>query len=92
MIKINEKFFIDADENQFILKEIGTVQDETSKNYGEETVTTLGYYVSLEGALYGLETILQRRTIKIKDITLKEAIKEIRALHDEIFECVRSDK
>ena len=40
MIKINDKFCIDADEQQFTLKEIGTVQDEKSKNYGEETQTT----------------------------------------------------
>ena len=65
MIKINDKFCIDADENQFILKEIGTVQDKESKNYGEKTQTTLGYYATLEGALIGLEKILIRRSIKI---------------------------
>jgi len=31
MININGKFKIDADENQFILKEVGTVQDKESR-------------------------------------------------------------
>lgn len=92
MIKINDKFCIDADENQFVLKEIGTVQDEKSKNFGEETQTTLGYYSTLEQAIFGLEKILSRRTIKVKDYTLKQAIAEIREIHNEIFSVLRSDE
>lgn len=85
MINVNGKFKIDADENQFILKEVGTVQDEKSKNYGEETQTTLGYYGTLEQAILGLEKILQRRAIKVKDYTLKEFVGELRAIHEEIM-------
>lgn len=91
MIKINEKFCIDADENQFIVKELGTVQDEKSKNFGEETQTTLGYYSTLGQALCGLEKVLQRRVIRIKDYTLKQAIKEIWAIHEEIFKNVKEE-
>lgn len=89
MININEKFCIDADENQFILKEKGTVQDKTSKNYGEETQTTLGYFSTAEQALVCLEKILLRRAIKIKDYTLKEAVDEMRAIHEDIFKCMK---
>ena len=85
MVNVNGKFKIDADENQFILKEIGTVQDKESKNYGEETQTTLGYYGTLEQAILGLEKILQRRAIKVKDYTLKEFVEEIRAIHEEVI-------
>ena len=85
MLNINDKFKIDADENQFILKEVGTVQDKESKNYGEETQTTLGYYGTLEQAILGLEKILQRRAIKVKDYTLKEFVEEIRAIHEEVI-------
>ena len=74
MIDINEKFCIDADENQFILKEKGTVQDKASKNYGEETQTTLGYFSTVEQALLCLEKILLRRAIKIKNYTLKQVV------------------
>lgn len=88
MLNINGKFKIDADENQFILKEVGTVQDKESKNYGEETQTTLGYYGTLEQTILGLEKILQRRAIKIKDYTLKEFVEEIRAIHEEMM-CIK---
>lgn len=85
MINVNEKFYIDADENQFILKERGTVQDKDSKNYGEETQTLLGYFSTVEQALLCLEKILTRRAIKVKDYTLKEAVEEIRAIHKDVW-------
>lgn len=91
MLNINGKFKVDADENQFILKEVGTVQDEKSKNYGEETQTTLGYYGTLEQAILGLEKILQRRAIKVKDYTLKEFVEELRAIHEEVFKCMKGE-
>jgi hypothetical protein len=85
MININEKFCIDSDENQFILKELGTVQDKTSKNYGEETQTTLGYFSTVEQALLCIEKILLRRAIKVKDYTLKQAVEEIRTIHKDVW-------
>ena len=36
MIKIDDKFFIDADSNSYTLKEKDKIQDKKSKNYGEE--------------------------------------------------------
>lgn len=89
MIDINDKFKIDADENQFILKEIGTVQDKDSKNYGEETQTTLGYFSTVEQALLSLEKILLRRSVKIKNFTLKSIVDEIRTIHDDVFKCMK---
>ena len=89
MIKINDKFVVDSDESQFVLKEISKVQDENSKNYGKETYAVLGYYSTLEQSLCGLEKILSRRAIRIKDCNLKEAISEIRAIHEDIFKCVK---
>ena len=91
MIKINEKFVIDADEDQFVLKELGTVQDEKSKNFGEETQTVLGYFSIIENALTYLEKVLLRRAIKIKDYTLKEAVDKMRAIHEDVFKCVKED-
>jgi hypothetical protein len=89
MIKINDKFVVDSDESQFVLKELSTIQDEKSKNFGQETQIVLGYYSTLEQSLCGLEKILSRRAIKIKDYTLKEAIEELRKIHNEIFGCVK---
>lgn len=84
MIKFRDKFIIDADEHNIVIRELGTVQDEKSKNFGEKTVVTLGYYGTLEGALLGLEKILIRRSIRDKEHTLKSIITEIRALHKEL--------
>ena len=36
MIKFKDKFIIDADEHNIVIRELGTVQDENSKNFGEE--------------------------------------------------------
>jgi hypothetical protein len=91
MIKINKNFIIDSDENQFIVKEVGTIQDKNSKNYGEETYNVIGYYGTLEQALHGLEKVLSRRAIKVKTYTLKKAIEEIRAIHEDIFKCVKGE-
>ena len=38
MIKIDDKFFIDADSNSYTLKEKDKIQDKKSKNYGEEVL------------------------------------------------------
>ena len=53
MIKIDDKFFIDADSNSYTLKEKDKIQDKKSKNYGEEVFRDRGYYVTLEGVLNG---------------------------------------
>ena len=91
MLKINDKFCVDSDENQFVLKEISKVQDEKSKNFGQDTYIVLGYFATLAQALSGLEKILSRRAIRIKDCNLKEAIKEIQAIHEDIFKCVKGE-
>lgn len=91
MIKFRDKFIIDADENNIIIRELGTVQDKTSKNFGEETVVTLGYYGTLEGALLGLEKILIRRSIRDKQHTLKSIVEEIRALHNELKSLIEEE-
>ena len=88
MIKINDNFGIDADEHQFILKEFSTIKDAESKNFGKPTEVVLGYYTTLANAINGLEKILSRRMVKIKDYTLKEAVEGIKAIHDDVCKCV----
>lgn len=91
MIKINDKYYIKADDNQYILCEKGTIQDKESKNYGNDTETILGYYGSLEHALQGLEKIYGRRMIVDKDYTLKQAIDEIRSFNDDLIKTIRGE-
>lgn len=91
MIKFRENFIIDADERNYVLREIGSIQDRESERFGEETITTLGYYTSLERTILGLEEILIRRSIRDKEHTLKSVVDEIRALRNELKELLRGE-
>ncbi len=85
MIKINDNLIIDADDNQFIVKQVRTVQDPKSKNKGKQIYDVWGYYITLEGALRGVKKLLQRRTVRDKDVTLKTLLDEIKKIHEDIF-------
>lgn len=78
MIKIDDKFFIDADSNSYTLKEKDKVQDKNSKNYGKEVFRDRGYYVTLEGVLNGYLKAQTREFVQNNEADVKELIKEIK--------------
>lgn len=78
MIKIDDKFFIDADSNSYTLKEKDKIQDKKSKNYGEEVFRDRGYYVTLEGVLNGYLKAQTREFVQNNKADIKELIKEIK--------------
>lgn len=78
MIKIDDKFFIDADSNSYTLKEKDKIQDKKSKNYGEEVFRDRGYYVTLDGVLNGYLKAQTRDYVQNNDVDVKELIKEIK--------------
>ena len=78
MIKIDDKFFIDADSNSYTLKEKDKIQDKKSKNYGEEVFRDRGYYVTLEGVLNGYLKAQTREFVQNNAADIKELIKEIK--------------
>ena len=78
MIKIDENFYIDADNNSYTLKEKDKVQDKKSKNYGEEVFRDRGYYVTLEGVLNGYLKAQTREFVQNNETDIKELIKEIK--------------
>ena len=78
MIKIYDKFFIDADSNSYTLKEKDKIQDKKSKNYGEEVFRDRGYYVTLEGVLNGYLKAQTREFVQNNEADIKELIKEIK--------------
>lgn len=83
MIKIDETHFITADPYCFILQEKKTVQDGKTK--GEEYFENIGYYTSIESALKGLLKKETRKFLAKQDIvSLKETIKEIKKIEEEI--------
>ena len=78
MIKIDDKFFIDADSNSYTLKEKDKIQDKKSRNYGEEVFRDRGYYVTLEGVLNGYLKAQTREFVQNNEADIKELIKEIK--------------
>lgn len=79
MIKVTDRFYIDANTNCYVLKEKTIVQDENSKNYGQETFKDLGYYTNLESLLNGILKITTREFIAREDEnSINDLIKEIK--------------
>jgi hypothetical protein len=78
MIRITDKYYINATTHCYILQEKSTIQDQESKNYGKEVFKELGYYTSIEGCLRGLEKAKTRDFIsKEQENTMQDLIKEI---------------
>lgn len=78
MIKINNRFYISADTNCYMLKEKTTVQDKNSKNYGNEVFKDLGYYSTIESCLKGIfKTLIREYISKEEEHSLKELQQEI---------------
>lgn len=85
MIKVTDKYYITANTNCYTLQERTTVQDETSKNYGQEVFKDLGYYVSLESCLKGIIKANTREYIsKDERNTLQDLINHIKNIEDYI--------
>lgn len=78
MIRITDRFYIDANTNCYTLKEKTTIQDKESENYGKEVFKDLGYYVSLEHCLKGLLKTNIREYISKNDVEIKDLIKELK--------------
>ena len=79
MIKVTDRFYIDANTNCYVLKEKTIVQDENSKNYGQEVLKDLGYYTSLESLLRGFLKITTRKFIaREEENSIQELIKELK--------------
>ena len=84
MIKIDENFYIDADDNCYTLKEKTKVKDKKSKNYGEEAWKVCGFYVNLESLLSGFLKVKTREFVYSNEKEIKDLVKEIKAQTDYI--------
>lgn len=85
MIKINEKYYITADANQYVLQEKTVVQDKGSKNHGKEAYITRGYYPTIEGCLNGIIKKESREYIlKQYIVSIEEAINKMENIRQEI--------
>lgn len=63
MIKINDRFYINANSNCYTLQEKTKIENTDSKNYGEIVFRDLGYYTTIESCLNGLLKVTTREFI-----------------------------
>lgn len=91
MIKVTDRFYINANSNCYSLQEKTTVQDEKSENYGKEIYKDLGYYITLEGALKGVLKITTREFVsKENEKSIHELIGFVKA-QNKIIESLKLD-
>ena len=78
MIKVTDRFYINASGNCYTLQEKTTVQDEKSQNYGKEIFKDLGYYTTLENCLQGiLKTTTREYISRDEENSIYELQKQI---------------
>jgi hypothetical protein len=83
MIKITDRFYINATTNCYTLQEKTTVQDENSENYGKEIYKDLGYYTSIENCLQGiLKTTTREFISQEQENSVKELIEQVKLQND----------
>lgn len=91
MIKVTDRFYINANSNCYSLQEKTTVQDEKSENYGKEIYKDLGYYTTIDGALKGILKITTREFVsKENEKSIHELIGFIKG-QNEIIESLKLD-
>ena len=85
MLKLNNGFFIESDETQFILKQNYTIK---KKDTGEEKESTrvLGYYAELKQALNGYINQLALNKTYAEDLTAKELFDYLKQEKEKINE------
>lgn len=83
MIKVTDRFYINANSNCYVLQEKTKVQDPKSENYGKEIYKDLGYYTTLENCLKGiLKTVTREYVNRNEENTIKELLMQIKLSND----------
>ena len=83
MVKVTDRFYINANSNCYVLQEKTKVQDPKSENYGKEIYKDLGYYTTLENCLKGiLKTVTREYVSRNEENTIKELLMQIKLSND----------
>lgn len=92
MIKIDNEYIINANENCYTLEKIGKIEDINSKNYGNETRTIYGYYTTLENSLKGYVEAKTRKYVSAKTFnTLQELITQIKQTREVVKNLMKGE-
>lgn len=81
-INLYENYYLKSDPLNYILYQKTIVNDEDSKNYGEEYESIVGYFTTIENALVAM---CRREIRACKCTTLNGLIKEVNILR----ECIK---
>lgn len=91
MIKLTDRFYINATSNCYTLQEKTIIQDEKSKNFGNEKFKDLGYYTTIRGCLDGLLKVTLREYIsKDNEKTIKD-LKEFIIEQEKFLDSLKLD-
>lgn len=91
MIKVTDRFYINANSNCYTLQEKTKVQDVKSENYGKEIFKDLGYYTTLENCLKGiLKTTTREYISRDEENNIYELQKQIKKA-DEFLRSLKLD-
>ena len=85
MIKINDKIYLDADSQCYMIKV--KLAEDTEENRAKkiQLYDNYGYYVSLESAIKGLITMFTREYLAKKDKnTLNELLEEVKRIRKHV--------
>ena len=89
MIKIDDEYFINANDSCYTLEKKSVIEDTESPNYGRETKTIQGYYTTRESALNGYIKVKTRKYIsKDTENNMKELLNEIKNLKEYLKETI----
>ena len=92
MIKINEKYFIDADNNNFVLKEYLGKRLNKKTNEKEDAYEIWGYYNTIESTLNGLVKKELKKFISKQEInSLNDLQQKIDDLHKFIAKKLKNE-
>lgn len=89
MIKLDAEYFIDADENSFVLNKVNIAQK--GNNIGAERATPVAYCSTLESALNSYTKRRIRKVVSENDTTIKEVLFAIRQIRDDIDAIVNGE-
>lgn len=87
MIKINDRYYINANSNCYTLQEKTKIQDKESQNYGKEIYKDLGYYATIENLLNG---VLKKETREYISKEEENSLKDLKKFIDEKYKYLKS--
>lgn len=85
MIIIDDKYFITADDKNYVLQEKSTVKNTKSKNFGKETYKVIGYFGKIEGLFKFLLDLKIKKYISAnRENTIEQLFKKVKSIEKEI--------